>query len=73
MATAASLDFGLPYLLALIAAPHFEADVPETVSVLAADCLNDLRKVYLTWSTDVLDIDTALKRLPGLGAGYLSL
>lgn len=70
MGTDNTLDLGLPYLLAAVAAADFEAALGETEAALAQDCMNDARKVYGTWTTDVLDIDTGLKYMPGLGSGY---
>lgn len=70
MGTDNTLDLGLPYLLAAVAAADFEAALGETEAALAQDCINDARKLYGTWTTDVLDIDTGLKYMPGLGSGY---
>lgn len=70
MGTDAALDLGLPYLLAAVAAGDFEAVIGETEAALAQDCMNDARKLYGTWTTDVLDIDSGLKYMPGLGSGY---
>jgi hypothetical protein len=70
MGTDAALDLGLPYLLAAVAAADFEAALGETEAALAQDCMNDARKLYGTWTTDVLDIDSGLKYMPGLGSGY---
>jgi hypothetical protein len=70
MGTDAALDLGLPYLLAAVGAADFEAALGQTEAALAQDCMNDARKLYGTWTTDVLDTDTALKYMPGLGSGY---
>jgi hypothetical protein len=70
MGTDASLDLGLPYLLAGVAAADFEAMLGQTEANLAQDCMNDARNLYGTWTTDVLDIDTGLKYMPGLGSRY---
>lgn len=71
MATDAALDMGLPYLLAAACASDFEAVLTPDIANMAQDCMNDARKLYGTWTVDVLDIDTGLKNLPGLGAGYI--
>jgi hypothetical protein len=72
MATDAGLDLGLPYLLAAVSANDFEAQVTPDVANFAQDCMNDARKLYGTWTTDVLDIDSGLKYMPGMGSGYIN-
>lgn len=73
MGTNAGLDMGLPFLLAAACAADFEAAISDTEASLAQDAMNDARNIYGTWATSTLDIDSALKSLPGLGAGYTAL
>jgi hypothetical protein len=71
MATDNSLDIGLPYLLAVMAANDFEAVVTPDMAALAGECANDARKLYVPWATTLLDIDSGLKRMPGEGAQWI--
>lgn len=71
MGTDNALDLGLPYLLAAMAATDFDVTLTPDLANMAQDCMDLARKVYHPY-TDVLDIDTGLKRLPGMGAGYIT-
>jgi hypothetical protein len=70
LTTDAALDLGLPYLLSAAAAADFDVALTPDIANMAQDCMMDARKLYGAW-TDTLDIDTGLKRMPGLGAGYI--
>lgn len=70
LATDAALDLGLPYLLSAAAAADFDVVLTPDIANMAQDCMSDARKLYGPW-TDTLDIDTGMKRMPGLGAGYI--
>jgi hypothetical protein len=72
MGTDNALDLGLPYLLAAMSASDFDVTLTPDLANMAQDCMDLARKLYHPY-TDTLDIDTGLKRLPGMGAGYIDI
>lgn len=71
MATNAALDLYLPYMLAFVAAKDFDAQLGDGDAAMAMEGDALARKIYGPFHTDTLTVDSALKRMPGLGAGYL--
>lgn len=73
MQTNAALDLYLPAMLAVIAADPHQASISASTLGLAGEGDAIARKLYgrFDLADDYLQVDSALQRMPGLGAGYL--